>query len=234
MTVKLRRGLLFLALFNANLSSFAKGFRGSQRNVYPCLDEESSETGDGFQCEYIEKASEEERVLAAIARAEESGNDISACYSRTYRQSFDGTDSLSDDTACSDWVDQGIDKPLSTNPNQPQRELGITDAVEGKTKPSSPTATQISRISVPIGGPIEQQQPKTNQPASSGLHSEKWQSRPSQSASIRKGNHVQKQSTIPIQQVKGSVSDTAKSQKPSSTTTPWIRRYLSSRPRDGR
>lgn len=214
MTVSFQRTLLFLALFNASLNSFAKGCRRSQRNAYSYRGEESSETSDVFQSVSDDKASEEERVLSAIARAEASGNDQSAGYS------------MSDDSACSDRMDQGIDKSFSTNAYQRPREFGISDAVEGGAKSSSRTAAQSARISVPIGGQ-NKQQPK-------GLRSDLWQTRTSQPTTIRKEYDVQKQSTMPIQRVKGSAIDAEKSQKPSSTSTPWIRRYLSSRPRDGR
>jgi hypothetical protein len=235
MTAKFQRSLVFLALFNASWSSFAKGFRRSQRNDYPYLTEESSETGDVFQSESSEKTSEQERVLAAIAaiaRAEESGNDTSCCYSRTYHQSFEQTDSLSDDTACSDRMDQGIDKPLSTKLNQRQRELGTTDAVE--TKSCSLTQAPSSKIPLLLGAHMKQQPTGANRSTSSDPHSERWQPRTSQPTSIRNGKHVKEQSTIPIHRVKGSIRGTVKSQKSSSTTTPWIRRYLVSRPRDGR
>ncbi|CAJ1958354.1 unnamed protein product [Cylindrotheca closterium] len=226
MAVKFQRSLLFLALFNASWSSFAKGFRRSQRNVFPYHTEESSDTGNVFQSEASEKSSDEEQVLAAIARAEDSGNDISGCYSRTYHQSFD----LSDDNAFSSLMDQGVDKPLSIRANKRKRELGITDAVESKS--SSLTKAPLSKTSLLLGAQMKQQPIGTNRSSSSGPHSERWQPRTSQSTSIRIGNNVKKQSAIPTQQLKGSISDAAKSQKSSSTTTPWIRRYLISRPRD--
>ena len=197
--------LLVLCLTtNNNNNWIAVAKQYGYHRPFPAFSDDESSSIGDFQSSSSYYDQEEERVLLAMARTERKRHRKDG-----HRDTFNNHPSVHQvDTFSDDTLSSDHDRVTNSQKVGRKTNLAVTPGVVPVESSRPKRETMASSMRIPGSAPLNTAQ--------------------QQSTTIPKKNPLPKKTTnSPIQ-------PKANKQKASSTTTPWIRQYLSSRPKDGK